>query len=52
MSPAGFYAADLAFVHDRGFGELAAAAAGELVSRMRLAGASGGLVVDLGCGSG
>jgi len=47
-----FYAADLAFVHDQGFGDVAAAAAGELISRMRRAGLAGGRVVDLGCGSG
>jgi len=52
LSRGRFYAADLAFVHDQGFGELASAAAGELISRMRRAGLAGGRVVDLGCGSG
>lgn len=47
------YRADLAFVHDAGFGELARRATPELIERLRLGGISGdGLVVELGCGSG
>ena len=47
-----FYARDLAHVHDVGFGEFARDAAPGLLRRLRRAGVRGGLVVDLGCGSG
>ena len=47
-----FYGPDLAHVHDAGFGFLARAAAPAVVARLRAAGIDGGLVVDLGCGSG
>lgn len=49
------YQADLAYVHDRGFGFLAKAVAEEMPGWLREAGhrgSEGGLVVDLGCGSG
>jgi SAM-dependent methyltransferase len=46
------YGRDLAYVHDTGFGEFARRAAPELLRRLRGAGLRGGLVVDLGCGSG
>jgi SAM-dependent methyltransferase len=46
------YGRDLAYVHDTGFGEFARRAAPELLRRLRRAGLGGGLVVDLGCGSG
>jgi trans-aconitate 2-methyltransferase len=47
-----FYAADLAYVHDAGFGDFARGAAPFLLERLQEAGLDGGLVVDLGCGSG
>jgi SAM-dependent methyltransferase len=43
-----FYPADLARIHDEGFGEFARAAAREALTRLPGA----GLVVELGCGSG
>ena len=43
-----FYPADLANIHDQGFGEFARAAACEVLRRLPPA----GLVVELGCGSG
>lgn len=46
------YERDLAHVHDDGFGWLARGAAPGIVRRLRAAGIDGGLVVDLGCGSG
>jgi SAM-dependent methyltransferase len=46
------YGDDLAYVHDAGFGDFARRAAPGLVRMLRGAGISGGLVVDLGCGSG
>lgn len=46
------YAADLAHVHDAGFGALAEGAATLLREELRRARLEGGLVVDLGCGSG
>ena len=52
MSGGGAYGRDLAHVHDAGFGDFARAAAPELLRRLRAAGRDGGLVVDLGCGSG
>ena len=48
----GFYARDLAHVHDVGFSEFARDAAPGLLRRLRRAGIRDGLVVDLGCGSG
>lgn len=46
------YHADLALIHDDGFGGPARAAAGVLLSLLAKAGASSGRVVDLACGSG
>ncbi|MGF1470203.1 MAG: class I SAM-dependent methyltransferase [Rubrobacteraceae bacterium] len=46
------YRADLAHVHDAGFGALARSAATVLVETLRQQGTHSGLVVDLGCGSG
>jgi SAM-dependent methyltransferase len=46
------YRGDLALVQDAGFGDFARGAAPGLLSRMAAAGITGGLVVDLGCGSG
>lgn len=49
------YQADLAYVHDRGFGLLAKAVASEMPRWLEEAGHRGsekGLLVDLGCGSG
>ena len=50
MPPA--YGADLAYIHDVGFGQFARRAAPELLRWLRKAGKRSGLVVDLGCGSG
>jgi len=49
---AGAYRADLAHIHDAGFGSFAVAAAQELLAMLRAQGLRAGLVVDLGCGSG
>jgi len=46
----GGYAADLAFVHDAGFQDFVERAGAWLLPRLRVP--PGGLVVDLGCGSG
>jgi SAM-dependent methyltransferase len=46
------YHADLAFVHDDGFGGPARAAAGALLAALERSGVSSGRVVDLACGSG
>ncbi|HKI33445.1 MAG TPA: class I SAM-dependent methyltransferase [Gemmataceae bacterium] len=46
------YQKDLAYTHDVGFGGFATAAAPGLLALLRRHGVSGGLVVDLGCGSG
>lgn len=46
------YAEDLAYIHDTGFGHLAEKSAPALLKALRGAGLRGGLVVDLGCGSG
>jgi SAM-dependent methyltransferase len=46
------YGDDLAWIHDAGFGQFAANAAVELLSRLRRAGLRSGPIVDLGCGSG
>lgn len=51
-APPEFYANDLAYVHDVGFGEFADASAPGLLDIMRTSGVTEGLVVDLGCGSG
>jgi SAM-dependent methyltransferase len=46
------YEADLAFIHDRGFGAFAQESAPELLRILRRHQVRSGLVVDLGCGSG
>jgi SAM-dependent methyltransferase len=46
------YRADLAYIHDAGFGHFAEAAAAELLGLLRSSGLPHGLVVELGCGSG
>jgi SAM-dependent methyltransferase len=46
------YRADLAYIHDSGFGGLARAAGPVLVDALQGGGFADGLVVDLGCGSG
>lgn len=46
------YQCDLAYIHDVGFGFYAGGAAPGLLGILRDAGVAGGLVVDLGCGSG
>ncbi|MBX6365387.1 MAG: class I SAM-dependent methyltransferase [Gemmatimonadetes bacterium] len=46
------YGEDLAHIHHVGFGDLARDAAPALVEELRRAGMTGGLVVDLACGSG
>ncbi len=48
----GFYGRDVAHVHDTGHGDYARDAAPDLLRRLHEAGLDGGLVVDLGCGSG
>jgi SAM-dependent methyltransferase len=46
------YFADLAFVHDTGFGDLAVQTAPEIVRLLRAHRIRGGTIVELGCGSG
>ena len=46
------YRRDLAFIHDQGFGHLAEAAAGVLLTALGESGRCEGTVVDFGCGSG
>jgi SAM-dependent methyltransferase len=46
------YRDDLAYIHDAGFGGFAAAAAPVLLDALQRSGINGGLVIDLGCGSG
>src|SRR5262249_20648418 len=46
------YSTDLAFVHDAGFGELAARAAPGIVGLLQAHGIRRGWIVELGCGSG
>ena len=46
------YESDLAYIHDAGFGDFARKSAPGLLAVLRRAGIRGGLVVDLGCGSG
>ncbi|HYW42390.1 MAG TPA: class I SAM-dependent methyltransferase [Bryobacteraceae bacterium] len=47
-----FYGADLAYIHDTGFSDYIRGAAPGLLRILRQNGVAGGLVVDLGCGSG
>jgi SAM-dependent methyltransferase len=46
------YENDLAYIHDRGFGEFARGSAPGLLQLLRQNGIADGLIVDLGCGSG
>jgi SAM-dependent methyltransferase len=46
------YGADLAYIHDAGFGRFAQHAAGVVLEMLRVQNLHGGRVVDLGCGSG
>jgi len=46
------YETDLAYIHDRGFGDFARRSAPGLLKLLRQNGIVDGLVVDLGCGSG
>jgi SAM-dependent methyltransferase len=46
------YAPDLAWIHDAGHGEFARHAATAVLDILRRRGMPGGLIVDLGCGSG
>lgn len=46
------YRDDLAYIHDAGFGHLAANAGPMLIEQLQRGGINTGLVVDLGCGSG
>ena len=46
------YGEDLAYIHDLGFGNFARSAAPFVLKLLHQEGESGGLVVDLGCGSG
>lgn len=50
--PPAFYGIDLAYIHHVGFGDFAAAAAGEFATLLTRAGITSGHVLDLGCGSG
>jgi len=47
-----YYTNDLAYIHDVGFGEYALKSAPGILEILARAGLNGGLVVDLGCGSG
>lgn len=47
-----YYRADLAIIHDDGFGHLATAGAGVLVSALDRGGLRRGTITDVGCGSG
>lgn len=46
------YREDLSWIHDLGFGDLSRGAAEQLLRQLASDGVDGGLVVDLGCGSG
>ena len=46
------YREDLSWIHDLGFGDLSRSAAEQLLRQLASDGVDGGLVVDLGCGSG
>jgi SAM-dependent methyltransferase len=52
MSQAFYYGHDLAYLHHAGFGDFARQVAPNLIRLLRANGVPGGLVVDLGCGSG
>ena len=52
MSNGDAYQGDLAYIHDQGFGEFARGSAPGLLQLFQRHGITGGLIVDLGCGSG
>jgi SAM-dependent methyltransferase len=52
MTHADAYQDDLAYIHDTGFGTFARSSSPGLLSLLRQNGITGGVVVDLGCGSG
>ena len=52
LATAAAYRDDLAYIHDAGFGRFAREAGPVLVNALRRGRITGGLVVDLGCGSG
>jgi ubiquinone/menaquinone biosynthesis C-methylase UbiE len=52
MTHVNAYQNDLAYIHDTGFGGFARGSAPGLLSLLRQHGVTGGVVVDLGCGSG
>lgn len=52
MCPSFDYQEDLAYVHHTGYADFAQQAAPHLIRLLRERGVAGGLVVDLGCGSG
>ncbi len=52
MKKESFYSDDLAYIHDVGFGEFALKSAPGLLDILRQGKIAGGLVIDLGCGSG
>jgi 2-polyprenyl-3-methyl-5-hydroxy-6-metoxy-1,4-benzoquinol methylase len=52
MNRRNIYEADLAYIHDTGFGEFARNSAPYLLNLFRRNGITEGRVVDLGCGSG
>jgi len=47
-----YYGEDPAYIHDAGFSEYCLKAAPGLLRILRRCGVAGGMVVDLGCGSG
>lgn len=47
-----FYQTDLAYVHDKDFSEIARKSGDFVVEQLKKRGFNGGLVVDLGCGTG
>jgi SAM-dependent methyltransferase len=52
MSQSFYYEPDLAYIHHAGHGDFARQVAPNLIRLLRGSGVPGGLVVDLGCGSG
>ncbi|MCB1671435.1 MAG: class I SAM-dependent methyltransferase [Gammaproteobacteria bacterium] len=48
----GFYDQDLAYVHHVGFGDFARLAGEQVLGILRRQGITGGLIIDIGCGSG
>lgn len=51
-SGAALYAEDLAYIHAAGFGDMARAAAPEIVALLRDRGIDTGTIGDIGCGAG